>query len=335
MPAPSHLPANGTPHRDRRGHSFRTVAIGGGVLAAVIVSVLIALYVRFLRYERVAVRHVPEGAAFVVRLDVAQAPLYEPVRRRLLPLLGGPLSLPSEGDARLFRIEERTDLHSSDLREVVVAFGPATADWVIVLGGIFPAGPGMAVLAAALHAESPRWAASSDGVASVFDGRTAIGRGRDATVVIASSEALLRRALVPGGAYSELGLSNEGAGALAATAAGVGALTRMVGLLPALTTGLTHLTGQLTLGNRLELKLVGTDSGDGHAGRDARDALARARDFQRGDSSPTSTLVGALADRAVLLAPTPRSSAVVLVWELEEVDQAFSLLADSVRDRWR
>jgi hypothetical protein len=101
----------------RRGaRSFRSVALGGVALGALIIAVAVSLYLRYIHYERVAARHVPAGSVLALRIDVEQVDLYEPVRRHLIPLLGGPARSPGEAAAAVARLEEHTGLKRGDLR---------------------------------------------------------------------------------------------------------------------------------------------------------------------------------------------------------------------------
>ena len=122
----------------RRARSFKSVAIGAVALGVVVLSVMFALYLRYVHYARVACLHLPASTVLALRVDVEQAIFYEPIRRHILPLFGGPSGSPTEADARLSRIEVRSRLKRGDLREIVVGRGATRGDWVIVLGGIFP-----------------------------------------------------------------------------------------------------------------------------------------------------------------------------------------------------
>ena len=180
------------PPRRRVARSFRAVALGGVVLGLLIAAVAVSLYLRYIHYERVAARHVPPGSVLALRIDVEQVALYEPVRRHLVPLLGGPSRSPGDAAATVSRLEERTGIKRGDLREIAVARGATRADWVVILGGIFPRGTSTGVLAAALAAEDPAWAPSMDGSVVVHRGLgVAVGRAADGSVLLGSSRPLL------------------------------------------------------------------------------------------------------------------------------------------------
>ncbi len=164
------------PRRVRRGFPFRFVAAGLVALTAVALTVAVLMYTQLMGYERVAARHLPAGVEAAVRIDVEQRVLFDPVRRRLLPVLRRAIapSLDSTDAERLFaRLKGRTGLELGvDLREIVVASGPGTGEWGLVLGGLFPR---HAVLEA-LH--SLLQEAGVPGVHSVRDGQLRFANGR-------------------------------------------------------------------------------------------------------------------------------------------------------------
>jgi hypothetical protein len=326
--------------RHRVGRSFRAVALGGVALGALIVAVVVSLYFRYIHYERIAARHVPAGAVLAMRLDVEQVDLYEPVRRHLIPLLGGPTRSPGEAAATLARLEERTGLKRGDLRELVVARGATDADWVIALGGIFPRGTSNGVLAAALAAEDPAWAPSLDGTAVVHQGAgVAVGRAADGAVLIASSRLLLTAAQDPTKGYVELDLAPTGSGCIAMKQAGVDAIrswplapdaepSRSLG-------GVSALRGDVTTTDRVTITLKLTERDPGAAQATVQKGLAIAKGFDRSSSNSGEVLLRAGADRSTVSPPAGGSAEVSLTWERAEVDQAFQLLAEAVQDHWR
>src|SRR5688500_1201740 len=85
----------------RTGLPYWAVAGGFGALLAVGSAGAVVIYFRLIRYERVVAPHVPRDAAFVVRLDVEQAIVYEPFRRHLLPLADRGRAPASAGPARV------------------------------------------------------------------------------------------------------------------------------------------------------------------------------------------------------------------------------------------
>lgn len=328
-----------TPPRRRESRSFRSVAIGGAFLAALIVAVAASLYVRFIRYERVAARHVPPGSILAVRVEVEHALLYDPARRHVLPLLGSPGGPRAEGDARVSRLEERTGLKRSDLREILVARGATSGDWVVVLGGIFPRS-GLALIAEALRSEDAAWEPSADGRVVVHrTQQLAVARAGDGAVLLGSSEPFVRAAIEPSGVDEALGLSRTGPGGFAIGSAGLHELsvwprTLAEGELPALLGMLTRATGELSLGERVGLSLSLTDEGGGEAERLVDWGLEAARAIPADGSSRAEGLLRVAADRAHRAPRAGQTAQVELSWDREEVDQAFSLVAAAVRSRW-
>jgi hypothetical protein len=328
------------------------VALGGVALALLIAAVVATLYVRFIRYERVAARHVPPGSVLAVRLDVEQAQIYEPVREHLLPLFGGPSRPLEEGDARLARIEARSGLRRGDLREIVFARGRSREDWVFVFGGIFPRGMEVRELAAALGAEDPAWGLSSGGRTVVHGIRgTTVGRGMDGSVLLASSAQVAESAVTPTSTYEALALPRTGPGAFALGRDALRELSQFpaiaaAGDLPELLGALVGATARLTLGERLTLTLAAVDSGGGQGARTIEGILALARGLPSSDASPAGRLFRAGVDRSPQAQPAPRPSSASapgatreasldLIWEREEVGQAFSLVSEAIQSGFR
>src|SRR6185295_20060965 len=94
---------------------------------------------------------------------VQQALLYDPVRRHVLPLLGGPTLEPKDGDVALARFEAVTGFNRGDLREIVVARGVERGDWVLVFSGLFPKSTSVGQIATALGSDGSPWTLSPDG----------------------------------------------------------------------------------------------------------------------------------------------------------------------------
>jgi hypothetical protein len=341
MENPRRLGPLDSPPRRRVARSFRTVALGGVALGALIVAVGVSLYLRYVHYERVAAHHVPPGSVLALRLDVEQVALYEPVRRHLIPLLGGPGRAAADAMATLGRVEERTGLKRGDLRELVVARGETRADWVIVLGGIFPHGTSPGVLAAALAAEDPAWVPSMDGTVVVHSGlRVAVGRAADGAVLVASSQALLVAAREQSTTYEQLDLAPVGAGGVAMRKAGVQELRSWPSLLAdeglsGSFSGVAAVRGKVILTDRTAVTLTLTDQEPGASTATIQKALAIAKGFDRSTATPGELLMREGAERAVSAAPAAGSATVTLTWERAEVDQAFELLAEAIQDHWR
>ena len=330
--------------RPRAPHSFRTVAIGGVALAALLVAVAMSLYYRYIHYERIAARHVPQGSIVALRLDVEQVMLYEPVRKHLIPLLGGPGRPAAEAVATLARLEERTQIKRADLREIVVARGAERSEWTVVLGGIFPRGTSPAVLAAALAAEDRAWAPSLDGTVVVHRGTgVAVTRPADGTVIIASSLAVAtsaRAARDPKAVDDEVGLPQTGAGSLAMRKPGLAELEEWPGLLAdqALShalSGVRSLRADIDLTERPSVTVTLADESPGAAASSVKRGLDAAKALDPSEASPGALLLRAGAQRSTVAPPVHGFASATLVWERTEVDQAFQLVADAVQDHWR
>lgn len=118
----------------RSGFDARRVLI---ILLLLALATLLSFalgYFRLVHYEARVARHIPGDAAMVVRVDVKQVVLFEPVRRHVFPALDG-----VSGDiARRAKFERQADVNlAMDLREVAVAFFD-DGDWLVLIGGLFP-----------------------------------------------------------------------------------------------------------------------------------------------------------------------------------------------------
>jgi hypothetical protein len=301
----------------------------------------VSLYLRYIRYERVAARHVPPGTVVALRLDVEQVALYEPVRRHFIPLLGGPARTPAAAEATLGRLEERTGLKRADLREIVVARGAVPSDWAIILGGIFPKTTSGGVLAAALAAEDPAWAPSTDGLAVVHRALgVAVGRASDGSVVLASSVQALLDAREPSNGYGRIGLPVVGPASLAISPDGVRELGEWPWILAnerlaSALSGVDAIHCDLSLAERINMTVRLSDKGRDSGAAAIRETLAIMRGFDRTSPDSAAMLARAGAERAVVAPPARGSAAVTLTWERAEVDQAFSLFADAIQARWQ
>ena len=317
----------------REGRSFRAVALGAAALGAVIFAVALALYVRYIRYDRVAAMHIPHGAALAVRIDVEQALLYEPVRRHLLPILGAPLATPSQGDARLARVEDRTGLRRGDLRELVFAAFADRADWVIVLGGIFPRAPSAQTIALAFASEGAAWDLSSDGRVATGPGGVAVTRASDGAVIVGSSEGALEAALPS--REPVLAVVRTGAGGFAFDSRGVMDLQPIVAAAPGVAALLAHTTelrGQVSLTDRVAVTVTADVATGSNGTQLMNEALTWLRTYAKTEATPGAGLIRTGAERSVVSAAGAHGAQVTMAWEREEVDRAFALAAAAIRD---
>jgi len=321
----------------RKARSFEAVAAGSVALGLTVLAVMFALYLRYVRYERVALRHLPPGTVLAVRLDVEQAIFYEPIRRHVLPLFGGPSSPPAQADARLSRIELRSRFKRSDLREIVVGRGDSRADWVIVLAGLFPRDLGSETLAAALSDE-PGWTRTDEGRVAEHGSGLTVGRAQDGAIVIASSRSLFASALRPSDTAERLGLSSSGAGGFALSSRAIAELSTwppvlVAGRLPGDLGRLDSITAVFVPGERITVVTTFHASDTGAAEQSAKGALELMRARGRASESRAAELLRAGLDRAAIR-HADRGAELSVEWEREEVDYALASLADAIRSRW-
>jgi hypothetical protein len=202
---------------ERRAVSFRSLAWVGLIFTVLSGLGAWVAYRELIHYRRCAVEHLPADTQFLVRLDVEQVVLFDPVRRHLLPLLerlplAGKQETPTPAPDRLARLREAGLNLGLDLREVLFA---STSDrhWVLVLGGLFPRTllPG---IERALRSEaSAAWTRVGNSLEFVATG-AALGQAADGALILASDRAALEAALPSTERYRALSASREGAGGL-------------------------------------------------------------------------------------------------------------------------
>jgi hypothetical protein len=240
--------------RSRRPVSFKLVA--SGLVAVMLGVVLFGTYVYFrhVRYDPVVAFHMPAGASAALRVEVERILLFEPVRRRLFPLLSQ-LGARPDLQPRLQRVERRAGLRLGvDLREVLVARGPAPADWVVVLGGVFPQAGLMPAVREALQAEGVALRTDASG-ALVAAGGWSIGQTQDGAIVLASNLARLKAAWGRSDAMQQLGLPVTGAGGFVLAARDLADVGGPLGA-PAVIDSVERLRGSFSLGDALGVDLA-------------------------------------------------------------------------------
>jgi len=171
---------------------FAALAVGGFWYA----------YERLVGYERAVARHVPPSARLVVRADLEQVVLFEPVRRHVFPVLERQLAR-SDG---LSELEQQTGIElAMDLREVMFV-QPASDAWLLAVGGLFPT---TGVVAGLGELASRRGIAGC----TVAGERLSCPRqsffaqqASDGVLLLSSSPDVLSAALEPSDAYQALGL---------------------------------------------------------------------------------------------------------------------------------
>jgi hypothetical protein len=199
----------------RKSHSFGQVVLGLMVVTVLVLLVGVPYYLRYVRYERVAAFHLLPDTELAVRLDVEHIMLFEPARKHLIPLLDELLPpLKPQTESRLARLQKRSQLvFARDAREVVVARGPESDQWLVIVGGKFPDG-----LVPALHdvlAEEGREWAVDGRVLSAPEGFS-IGQAEDGVLVAGPTPNRVRAALETSDVQERIGLSMRGAVAVSA-----------------------------------------------------------------------------------------------------------------------
>jgi hypothetical protein len=202
---------------ERRGISFRKLAWAGVIFTALASAGAWLAYARLVHYRRCAVEHLPPEAELVVRLDVEQVVLFEPVRRHLIPLidrlpLGSvPAAASAEAETRMARLRREAGLNLGlDLREILVATVPG-GRWVLVLGGLFEQGMVPAIERELTGEAATGWRRVGDTLEFTPFG-TAFAQAPDGALLLASDRALLEATLPGSTRFRELGLERDGAG---------------------------------------------------------------------------------------------------------------------------
>jgi hypothetical protein len=298
-------------------------------------------YFRYLRYERVAARHLPPDTTAAVRIDVEQVVFFAPVREHLVPLVDELGRTPAGAalEPRLQRLERETGLKLAlELRELIVARGPTWSDWVMVIGGRFPKRGVVEGIERVLSAEGVRTTLSPDGRTLVFAGGQALGQAQDGVLVLAASAARLSRALPASETYARLRLAPDGGGSFASEGAVVQALAASPAALvsPSLRSlgAVEHVAGTLTLGSIVEVDVdldlyAGTD-----ASRFREDLKSLLASFSSlGFLLPVGDYAGeraALAKADVQVAG-PNRVHVRLPWPRQDVERGAAALAAAIR----
>lgn len=319
------------------GRSFKLV--GGALLALLLVAIGFAVfvYVRMIRYERVAALHLPPETTAALRVDLEKVVLYEPFRKHLLPLVDE-LGNQAEASPRLTRLQRETKIELAvDVRELVLARGAGAGDWLLIAGGKFARGGVVPGVAKVLGEEGIEVRPSPDGRSLLLPGGSALGQADDGAIVIASSERLLGAALPPGDAHRRLGLDLEHPVAFAATAEPL----RPIADHPATVAfaalrdvrRVEHVAAEVRLGD----PLAGEARVQLDPGTDSRAAAARVEAMLSALRLLVRLSGSDLAGEARVLASarvTPEQGARVRIgfeWQREDVERAARSLAQAIR----
>ncbi len=299
--------------RRRRAVAPRVVFLG--LVASFVLAGAVALwiYARYVAYERVAARHVPEAAAAVVRVDLEQVVTYEPFRKHLLPLVtrGG-----QNGrlKPRLDRLKHHTRVELGvDVRELVYAGGPDAQHWSLAFGGVFP----KSGVPRGLHRVLDEEGIDSELTLNAlqFQGGARMTQGADGVIVFASDAASLNSAATAGKRARVLGLpaSVPVAVALDATVLGLEARRTLGRRLGVNLDGL-HVVASLVPGNPLRCEVT-VKFGQGEAGPE--DVVRAVRTLS---GLPPSKIQSIPAPKGVLQLAFPISS--------EHLDKGAGALAE-------
>jgi hypothetical protein len=151
----------------------------------------LVVYKKYVAYLPTAARHVPADATVAARIDLTHVMLYAPYRTSIMPLAdrGGPGAA-----GRSERLAAHGVRLGADVRELMLALGPAPGDWVLVVGGQLPSGLGE-TLSSVLKDESRAPEARPGGCFFLAPNGPWFGQAVDGAFVLSSSENRLRQAL--------------------------------------------------------------------------------------------------------------------------------------------
>jgi hypothetical protein len=214
-------PASDRPRAAISSRSLLEVAL---VAACGVALAVWVIYRQFIHYERRAVEHLPGQVQFVARLDVEKVPVFEPVRRYLLPLIDKLPILPASAGhpgrepGLLTRLRTGAGLNLGlDLREILVASTPAKG-WVLVLGGLFPSQGLVAAIEGALRGQGVTGVVRQGDTLLFTPSGIELAQAADGCLLVASTRDLLASALPATLYFAELDLPRTGTGALFANA---------------------------------------------------------------------------------------------------------------------
>lgn len=183
-PANSSAAQPSTSKRARVGVPHRYVWYGLVALALLILAVFGVGYWVLVRYEPIAVRHIPSSAVAALRVDVEQVVLYEPVRKHVFPVLDGT----ANGANRLQRFKEASGVNlGMDLREVVAVALP-DGETLLLIGGLFPEDGLAAAIDRVIRDGSTGGGACVLAASRLRCPGLILGQADDGVLVVASSE---------------------------------------------------------------------------------------------------------------------------------------------------
>lgn len=151
------------------------------------------IYEKYVKTVPKAAGHLPDGAAFALRLDVEQVVTYEPFRKHILKVF----ERSREGrEPRAKHLERKTTVELGiDSRELALAVMP-DEQWVILLGGVFRRDEVL---------EGAQEMLDEEGIATALEENLlchasgiCFGVAEDGTFVLASTKNLALQARAPG-----------------------------------------------------------------------------------------------------------------------------------------
>jgi hypothetical protein len=321
----------------RKGVHWLAVLAGLAALFALAGGAALFGYFYFIRYERVAARHLPADTTAALRLDLEKVILFEPVRKHLFPLFDELGRGGQPGMSRARRLEDKTGVNIGiDCRELVLAQGPTSADWVLLVGGRFKGRNLIGGLGEVLREDGIQ--VSSEQQRLVFASGIAAAQAEDGTLVVAANRSRLESSLPEQQTYERLGLAPEGPGGFAVD----GRLLREVASSPAAYVApalrdlesVERITATLALGPQVTVdgRVAFMAQADVQALEERGRALLLTLS-QLSSMLPGQDLAGerAALERASIEQTGERSLRVVVPWTREDIDRGAQALAAAVR----
>jgi hypothetical protein len=152
----------------------------------------VAVYQKYVAYQPTAAQHVPVDATVAARIDLTHVMLYAPFRTSIMPLA-------DQGDSAAAGRGKRLAAHGvrlgADVRELMVALGPASGDWILVVGGQLPRTGLADTVRTVLQEEARVVEARPSGCYFLAPNGPWFGQAADGAFALASSETRLLAAL--------------------------------------------------------------------------------------------------------------------------------------------
>jgi hypothetical protein len=219
----------------------------GGFFALILLAVgaFAWLYFRLVDVPRVVVHHVPVGARFAARIDLAQIALFAPIRKHVLPVLLEREGRPLDEKTELERLERATGVNvGMDVFELLLVERDSALGFVI--GGRLPERGVVEGFFGYLGVDGSHGCSLRGPRLCCARPTVCVEQATDGAVVGATEPQLLEAMLPSGDAYAALGITPEGPGSFglrvpelgaagfgvlgaAVSSSGLGALERIEG----------------------------------------------------------------------------------------------------------